>query len=101
MAKDIIVDRVEWESIMNVLFKYDETLRNNMTEYKNILDTLVNNGFIEGEVHNNLATYAKLVSDLKEVIDGLYNRVQPIVRDFLDDVDAEDDFRENAVVVEV
>lgn len=69
---DVVVDSVEWMTLLDQLEKKDGTLRDVLDKFIEALDILVNDGFVSGNRQENMKTFKQEVENLRSQLDGIY-----------------------------
>lgn len=79
--KDIIVDVQEWHNILSQLKEKDMAVKTMLDEFIKALDILVNDGFKQGNRHDNMKAFRDEIAKLKDQISGIYESVEKTVND--------------------
>ena len=65
MNNDIFVDEEEWNNILKQLNDKNASIRDMLDKFIEALETLVNEGFVQGERHGNMEIFLDEVKNIR------------------------------------
>lgn len=92
MDRDVVIDRNEWDSILNSLKAKDSAIKEMMDKFIEALEILVKDGFMRGTRHDNMETFLNEVKALRSQLDGIYDDAEKAINTLNNEADSIDQY---------
>ena len=92
MDRDVVIDRNEWDSILNSLKAKDSAIKEMMDKFIEALEILVKDGFMRGTRHDNIETFLNEVYALRSQLDGIYDDAEKAINTLNNEADSIDQY---------
>lgn len=92
IGRDIVVDTEEWDNLVNELENKDQLIKEMLDEFIETLDLLVNEGFIRGTRHDNMAIFTTEVKNLRSQLNDICDSAKSAVNDLKENTESEDQY---------
>ncbi len=90
MADSVRVITEEWDDIQTQIKTKVDDINATLEEFKDILNDLATNGFIEAGAHDSIVSFKGNVDDIKGCLDYIYQNFSGVIKDYVAEVDATD-----------
>lgn len=92
IGRDVVVDTEEWDNLMKELENKDQVVKEMLDKFIEALDLLVNEGFIRGTRHDNMAIFTEEVTNLRTQVDGVYDFIKSAINDLKNNAESTDQY---------
>lgn len=90
MADSVRVITEEWDTIQSQIKTKVDDINATIEDFKEILNDLATNGFIENGAKPSIESFKGNVDDIKGCLDYIYQNFSGVIKDYLAEVDATD-----------
>lgn len=90
MADSVRVITEEWENIQTQIKSKVDDINTTLEEFKEILNDLATNGFIEAGAHDSIISFKENVDDIKGCLDYIYQNISGVLKDYVSEVESTD-----------
>lgn len=92
IGKDVVVDTEEWDNLIKELENKDQVVKEMLDKFIEALDLLVNEGFIRGTRHDNMAIFTTEVKNLRSQLNDICDSAKSTVNDLKENTESEDQY---------
>ena len=90
MADSVRVITEEWDAIQTQIKDKVDAINATLEEFKDILNDLAANGFIEAGAHDSIVSFKGNVQDIKGCLDYIYQNISDVIKDYVSEVESTD-----------
>lgn len=90
MAESVRVVTEDWNSIKGQIQAKVDNINGTLDEFKDILNDLAVNGFIENGAHDSILSFKGNVEDIKNCLDYINKNITTVIDDYLAEAELND-----------
>lgn len=90
MADSVRVITEEWNDIQTQIKTKVDDINATLEEFREILDDLATNGFIEAGAHDSIVSFKENVDDIKGCLDYIHKNISDTINGYVTEVESID-----------
>ena len=90
MADSVRVITEEWNDIQTQIKTKVDDINATLEEFREILDDLATNGFIEAGAHDSIVSFKENVDDIKGCLDYIHKNISDAINGYVTEVESTD-----------
>lgn len=90
MADSVRVITEEWDTIQTEVKTKVDAINSTLEEFRDILNDLATNGFIEAGAHDSIVSFKGNVEDIKGCLEYIYKNISDAIKDYVAEVESTD-----------
>ena len=90
MAESVRVITEEWNDIQTKIKGKVDDIEKTLDEFKDILNDLVTNGFIESGAQESMISFMGNVDDIKQCLNYIHQNISNVVKEYIIEIETKD-----------
>ena len=90
MAESVRVITEEWNDIQTKIKGKVDDIEKTLDEFKDILNDLVTNGFIESGAQEPMSSFMGNVDDIKQCLNYIHQNISNVVKEYIIEIETKD-----------
>ena len=90
MADSVRVITEEWDDIQTQIKTKVDDINATLEEFRDVLNDLATNGFIEDGAHDSIVSFKGNVEDIKGCLEYIYKNISDTIKDYVAEAESTD-----------